>query len=379
MEWFPNNTLDTEEDDYNPKGTAVIEIDFHSKKVRRVIFVENTSYANGINFSGYDTNAMIDWIEQETGLVYGQQFHLTSENEGELHFVGSHDGIEISPYAAIEIRYDEVGNLTLYSIIGEFPEKENRREEAFTLTPEQVENITMQQLKLIDFPSFEKETLHSVYGIEEIFISNAKQTPIPFEFFEEVRSYKKMNQTVYWELALNEKFEREEIKLDEQVSIEQALKQEPSPDTQFISDEEQTACTSAVKDFLRRVYSKDSGKWMIKSLHRDQGYIHAILKENQQSNHVFKRKLTVIIDSTHYLALNYVDNKLLLDTFNTFEHSEEATITKKEAYEKIKYLLELKPVYVYDYDCSNYILCGKLDCKYGVDASSQEIIELDEL
>jgi len=34
---------------------------------------------------------------------------------------------------------------------------------------------------------------------------------------------------------------------------------------------------------------------------------------------------------------------------------------------------------VYDFDQMKYILCGKLDCQYGLDAVTGEMIVLDDL
>jgi hypothetical protein len=44
-----------------------------------------------------------------------------------------------------------------------------------------------------------------------------------------------------------------------------------------------------------------------------------------------------------------------------------------------KELFELKPYYVYDFKQHQYILCEKLDCQFGVNASNGKVIALDEL
>lgn len=36
MEWFPVNAEETDED-YNPAGTAVIDVDIHTRKLKRII------------------------------------------------------------------------------------------------------------------------------------------------------------------------------------------------------------------------------------------------------------------------------------------------------------------------------------------------------
>jgi len=133
------------------------------------------------------------------------------------------------------------------------------------------------------------------------------------------------------------------------------------------------------KDFLLQEYPDDSGGWILKTLHRDRAYIHAILRANKLENRVFQRKITVIIDAISFRAINYIDNKPMLDMFDQFHASDKATIDKEEAYKKLKQLYELKPYYVYDFKQKQYILCGKLDCLYGVNASSGKVIALNDL
>lgn len=66
--------------------------------------------------------------------------------------------------------------------------------------------------------------------------------------------------------------------IHENISAEQAFSLEPSPDTFPISKEDQDECIKAVRTFLAQKYPKDTGKWVLKTLQRDHGYIHAILK-----------------------------------------------------------------------------------------------------
>ena len=42
-------------------------------------------------------------------------------------------------------------------------------------------------------------------------------------------------------------------------------------------------------------------------------------------------------------------------------------------------MFELKPYYVYDFEHKQYVLCGKIDCQYGVNAGNGEVISLDDL
>ena len=87
----------------------------------------------------------------------------------------------------------------------------------------------------------------------------------------------------------------------------------------------------------------------------------------------------IMIDAKTLQAVNYMDNKPMLEVYDQFQALGKVTIPKEEAYEKLKELFELKPYYVYDFEQKQYVLCGKLDCQYGVNASNGEVIALDDL
>lgn len=99
------------------------------------------------------------------------------------------------------------------------------------------------------------------------------------------------------------------MNIHENISAEQAFSLEPSPDTFPISKEEQAECIKAVRTFLAQKYPKDTGKWVLKTLHREHGYIDAILKTNGQEGSVFIDKIKVFIDASSFEAVNYIDKK----------------------------------------------------------------------
>jgi hypothetical protein len=379
MEWFPNHISKLENNDSNPEGTAVIDIELNSHKIEKVIFVGGKSFANGLRFNNFDREEVIKWIEQEARITYGEQFEFDKEVEGGLYFKECIDGIAASPYGFIEIRFDQEGRLTLFTIHGQFPAKEMIKGEVFSLSLENVTTIVKEQLKLIELPSREHQRFFPVYGIEEIYITNDQASTISFEFIVNVRSYLKVNESIYWDTPLDKPFDGIKINWTEDVTAAQAFSNEPSPDSLPITEQEQEKCIVAVKDFLRQKYRDDSGKWKLKTLHRDKGYIHAILSATHQNNHIFQRKIKIMMDAKRLKVLNYIDNKLMLATFDEFEEAEKVSILKEEAYEKVQHLLELKPYYVYDFEQKQYILCGKLDCQYGVDAINGEVVRLEDL
>lgn len=380
MEWFPNHVIVPEDDDSNPEGTAVIDVDVTTRKYESVIFVMDKTYANnGVTFAGLDRNDMIKWIERETGLTYGKQFQLYKEEEGRLLFNECIDGIAVSPSGSIEIKLDNEGRLTFFSVLGQFSTKELVKDEKYTLTFESVEHLAKEQLKLIEFPSFEQEKLFPIYAVEEVYVTNENTSLISFEFIEDVRSYQKIGETIHWDEPVDKPFDRKEVHWLEEATVEQAFTLEPSPDSFPITKVEKEKCLLTVRELLRQDYPKDTGKWILKTLHRENGYINAILRMSNQTNRVFKRKLVIIIDPKSFQAVNYVDNKPMLEMFDHFSPPEEVTITREEAYEKIKDKFEINPYYVYDFDCEQYVLCGKIDCEYGVNGSNGEIVALGDL
>lgn len=49
------------------------------------------------------------------------------------------------------------------------------------------------------------------------------------------------------------------------------------------------------------------------------GHIQATLRRNAPSNRIFQRKILLFIDTKNYKVINYMDNKLMLDTFDEFQ------------------------------------------------------------
>ncbi|MDL4841743.1 hypothetical protein [Aquibacillus rhizosphaerae] len=380
MEWFPKHVTEEEDEDSNPDGAAVIDINVDTGKYESVIFVMGETYAkDGISFATLKTDDIIKWVENETGLTHGKQFQLHKEEEGELFFKECIDGIAVSPSGSIQLEFNKEGNLTLFAVHGQFPSREVVKEEVYTLSLEKIEDWTLDQVKLAEFPSFEENKLTPVYAMEEIYVTNDQMLTIPFTAIVDERSHLKIDKTMVWNQPIDQPFESKEISWVDDVTAIQAFSSDPSPDSFPITKEEQDQCVITVRDFLRQEYPNDTGEWVLKTLHRDKGYIHATMKANHQSNLVFQRKLSIMIDGENLKAVNYIDTKSMLEMFDEFQVTDQIKITREEAVEKLRPLFELKPYYVYDFQQGKYILCGKLDCHYGVNAGSGEVIPLDDL
>ncbi|MGG3837558.1 hypothetical protein ABEV00_11030 [Paenibacillus thiaminolyticus] len=380
MEWFPSHITDWEED-CNPEGTAVITVNLHTGQYKSVIFVGGKSFANGRPFQHAGLNEVIRWIEAEAGIVYGKQFCLDKEQEREYHFTECFDGVPLSPGGQAELRFDAEGRLTFYSVYGTYADRSLLKEADYSLTLEAVEPLARRQLKLLELPLLEKQRIIPVYGLEEIYIANDGVTAIPFELNRGAGMSVNIDKLMTWEqpTAEPEPVERIELVLHETVTLEQAASREPHPDTFPITEEEQVKCIGAAEAALRQIYPQDSGQWVLKSLQRDRGYIQAVLRPSTPSNCVFQRKLLLFNDPRQYTVINYMDNAPLLSMFDEFQFEEKVAVSHEKAYDKLKGRLELTPVYVYDAERKKYLLCGKLDCHYGVMAASGDVVELNSL
>ncbi|MGY0693399.1 hypothetical protein ACW2QC_11485 [Virgibacillus sp. FSP13] len=377
MEWFPNDSQQVDED-YNPPGTAVIDMDIHTKAIKRIVFVHEKSFAvNGV-FPTPDEENVIEWIEELTDLQYGRQFKLLSDEDGAYSFQAVVDNIPVYPSGSIEIEFNDENQLTSFSIDGVFPGEDQVKWEPFSLTPEKGSDMASKQCKLIEIPFEAEEKWLPVYGVEELFVANDGTRTLPFEPILH-QGFSTDNEVILeWENPIDEPFHREEIDLSVETSEEQALANQPHPDTLPITELEQEKCKNEALSFLQKVYPDDSGKWALKGLRRENGYIIAELKPTIADNRALQRKLRLIISSEHYKVLNYIDNNVIFDMFKQFQAAETASITKDEAYQKLRSYIEVTPVYVYDKEANSYILCGKIDCNYGVNAVNGELVLLDE-
>lgn len=380
MEWFPSH--EPEDDDVNPDGTAVIEVNLNTGQIESVIFVMDKTYAqHGVTFKRPYPAHVIQWIEQETGLIYGEHFYMHQKEKGELSFEEAIDGVKVTPSGRIEVKWDEHGQLMYFTHHGPFLAKTLLKAEKYALSLDKLENLAEQQVQLFQWPSFEHNRIRSIYALEEIYVKNDGTGTIPFEIGREETHCIHVNKVIEWNEPLNNTFEKKEIDIHENISAEQAFSLEPSPDSFPISKEEQAECIKAVRTFLAQKYPKDTGKWILKTLHRDHGYIHAILKTNGQEGSGFMDKIKVFIDASSFEAVHYIDKKEMFQVCGILSPSQaasEISVTQKEAFEKLRECLEITPIYVYDEAQKQYVLCGKLDCHDGVDAESGEVFSLKE-
>ncbi|KAB8137830.1 hypothetical protein F9U64_07805 [Gracilibacillus oryzae] len=377
MEWFPLHIPeDPEGEDFNPEGTASIEVDIHSEKMESIIFVGKTSFAN---FKlEPSTESVVNWVESETG-INRDQYRLVKETENNWQFKASVDNIPVFPSAQIDVNLNQDGQLLLFSVFGEFPPMESIIKEEFILSQENIHDKAYNQLKLIEFPDFKNARIQQVYGMEEIFVVNNDQSTISYDIGVPQGLRTQIEQILTWETSLDGEINRQPVFEDRQVSAEIAFANEPSPDAKPITEEEKNKCVTSVESLMRIEYADESGKWVLDHLYRDMEMIHAIVKPVKKNSNIFNKKIVVMIDRLTFEVLNYMDTRRFLDMICKFERDGDRNMEKTAAFEKLRSFFELKPYYVYDYHKEKYILCGKLDCDYYVDAVTGETGLLDDL
>ncbi len=379
MEWFPNDRVISRDEDSNPEGAAVISIDIASEKFTQIVFVKGKSLVDDYLFGQSSKSEIINWIERETGYVYESDFILKKESTGKYIFSACVDGVKSFPEGSIQLEHDYLGRLTLFSVEGEFPRRDCVVKSEDNLPLEEVEHLAKDQLKLINIPSDLTKMQIPVYIIDEVFIKKSGLLTTPFKVFNSVKKHYVINQLIYWEKPLEAKFKREDLKLSEELSIEQVFSKEKSPDARPISSLQRTECINAVKDFLRQVYPSDSGKWILDTLNRDHGYIHAVLKEKEATQNVLERKITVMIDREKLQVINYIDNEPLLKLMNEYKESHDIIVSEKLGFEVIHEYITFEPYYVFDFEINKYIFAKKLSCDYAVNANNGKVTLLNEI
>src|SRR5690625_3608418 len=381
MEWFPNDMnhekADNDEEDLNPDGTVVIEIDFHSEALYRLVFVGGVSHPQAKDlFPSPGKAKVIDWVEEITDLVFGKQFKIDSAKDNAFRFSAAVDHIPVAPPGTIQVEFNNSDELTLFSIDGFFPVENKVAWEPFSLLPENLEHLFKQQLKLIDIPLEEEERWLPIYGIDEIYVRNQGEQTLEY-----VASQKEnINLPLEWSTPLEGSIkEKTEIDLSTEVTLEQALEKKPHPDNEPITNEEKQLVIKRTRDFMRQEYPHDSGKWTIFTITRENGYILSELRIVQANVQIFPRKIKVIFSRDTLIVTNYIDNKMLLDMFAEYKESDSEVISAEVAFDKLKDHMTVTPVYLYHPNEDMYYLYGKIDSNFEVNATNGEIVHLDGL
>lgn len=376
MEWFPKELNESIEEGLNPEGTASIDYNIQEKRFESVVFVEERSFSTKTPFKEKTPEEVAAWVEQHTGWTYSKDFKLVQVNGNEFQYQFDVDGIRLSPGSSITVKFDEEGKLISYSTYGAPPRPEEIEKSAFTLTLEEIEPIVKQQLQLVKFPSEAEMRFVSAYAMEEIFVTVDGKRMIPF--FEHERSEVKMDEMMEWDTPLEMDIECQQIQFTSEASVEDAFGN-VGLEKLRLTEEQVEQGEKLVRDLLRAEYPDDSGKWKLYKFQRQEHFIEAHCKMNEENPSVFQRKLVVFIDPEQLSVMNFMDNGAMFEIFESFAPAEQEKVTHEEAFEKMISYITLDPTYLYDDLTGKYILCGLLDAAEAVDAVTGEIIALSDL
>ncbi|SFD66259.1 hypothetical protein SAMN05216238_10343 [Lentibacillus persicus] len=380
MEWFSDDSEEAE-NGYNPAGTAVVDINFHTSAIRRIVFVNGANSADHTLYPNAATKEdVIDWIEDITGLTFGRQFLIAEEQDYKMAFRAAVDNIPVSPSGFINVEFNDDGVLTLFSIDGEFPNEAQIEWEPFALTPDKYEPVAKKQCHLLTFPDQEAKKWKPIYGMEEVFLTNDAARTIPMTLGDGRSSFIARDKVLAWEAPLEGRFEQKEIDFSPEVTFETVRANQPHPDTLSLTEDEVTASEDEVLRFMRLVYPNENGKRRLTGLYLKDGYIAAEIKPAQDEwKNALDIKIKLLIERDTLTAVNYFDQDRLFEAFSHFGEAEEAVVAHEDAFNKLLGYLKVEPVYVYDSKRGKYIMCGKLDCDYGVNAVTGEVVKLNEM
>lgn len=378
MEFFPGKENIVAEDDLNPDGTAVISYLIQKGTFQSVIFVGGKTFSAKHHFVEKTADEVARWVENETGLRYGAAFKLTGVLENGFRFKAHIDGVQLSSSGMIEIEFDELGRLTSYYIDELIPQDDQIIKEAFSLTLEEIEPFVKEQLQLVEIPIESNNEFAAIYAMEEVYIVQSDKRAIPFE--EQERSDIPINEVIMWDTPLSNELMYIDLSLTTETTIEEAFNHIDVNDKLTISTEQIEESKRIVRDVLRSEYPTESNVWTFAKIRLTDNFIEAHCHLANKKSTLFNRKIVLFINPENMKVINIMDNgELFEEVFGSFSSAQKAKVTHDEAFEKLLSYITLDPVYVYDPNVGNYVLCGLLDAAEGVDAVTGEIVSLADL
>lgn len=373
IEFFPNATRNQSEEDYNPPGTAIISYDITTEKLINLSFVQAQSFSTKTLFHTQSVKEVANWVEDETGLQYGEDFSaIDTLNHGYLFKAEVH-GYPIYPEGMIEVEFDEVGKLLNFNFFDRQIFDENISFQEFTLTLADVQSIVKEQIQLEYVPIEEEQKFISIYTIDEIYITSDHKQIMPYFMSGCVTT---VNQKLEWQTALAGMIEKKAINPYPAVSIEEAFtKKKPARAPKLTKQNIQVIISNAT-DVLRTVLPEESGKWILSTIQQQEGFLEVTCTLNETETTYFERKFMMLFDLNTFEVLNYMDNVQLFKIVDSFTPALSAKISKERALELLANSLSFTPTYVYDPETKQFVLCGLLSATEAVDAETGELLLL---
>lgn len=374
LEFFPVKKAKEENEDYNPEGTAVIEVDLHTEEIKRIIFVNDVSFANEAVFPNSAIEDVIEWIENMTGMMFGKQFKIEQIDERKFIFQAAIDHIEVAPAGYIEVKFNDANQLTTYSIDGDFPQEDEIEWEPFDLTKETILEEIKERFTLTEIPIENEKKWKKIWQIQPFYIRNDLSESILPETLYHHDTYISLNQKIEWKEPSTRKFKSEDVNLSTEISFEEAMKKVT---VKPITDLERITCLDEAKEFLCSLYPEESGVWTVTGMYPEKNYIFVELKGNTFK--VFQRKVKVIIDRNRMKVVNHWDSQYIVDMYNSFQEAEATNLDKEEAFESIRKSIKVTPVYVKVPKTDKYQLSGRVDCDVVIEDHTGKIISVNDL
>ncbi|WLV24334.1 hypothetical protein QR721_11925 [Aciduricibacillus chroicocephali] len=375
-EWQPNED-ETEKTNSNPPGTAVIGIDFHTKTLKSLVLVKDVSYIETGILPGNDRDQLLDWIEEETEMTYGRQFQLIKEDKNRFEFRASIDNLPVAPTGKIDIKFNDKGQLVLFSVHGLFPDESDMAWEPFSLTSEDTESFARDSLTLVDIPVEKKMAWIPVYSFEEQFITNDGKSALSAQTVNEHPVYIHEDHILEWQGEATGAVDKVKIEVSTETTLEQALSAAEHADCKPISKQLEQACLQEAARVMQLEYPEESGKWKATSLYRQHGHLFTVIRP-ADPRMTAVRKITLVFDESGKV-INIVDNKFVFQLLSTFKEADEPQITADQAYDLLKNHIETEPVYVLDRESGKYHIHGRLHCPYAVNAVTGELLQTKEI
>ena len=359
-EWLPPGHTGREEDESNPKGTAVVELDAKTGRLNSAIFVGGEAPNHGLCFLTGNKEEIIRFVEQETGWTYGHQFIDADATQHDFEFQTAYNGTPLSPEGYINVSLDDQKKLTFFSVYGLVPDKVEEAE--FHLHAASVEELAKKRFLFVEYPVMKEEKWLPLFMIDDVFVDN-----------ETAQAIEEKPDVLTWKTAKNQKVKRKLVQMaPADIEAEEMFEFPSHPDTKPITKKAQAKIREAGTEFLQTYAPRESGEWAMLDVQRTNNMIKATLANTKDST-VIPRMFNLFIDPDSYKVVNYVDKgSWITDMQRDFQRAEPPVLSKEEAFEKIKPHITITPMYVYNGD--TYRLQGKLDAHVAVHAVTGEII-----
>lgn len=375
-EWLPSGVV-SHDKDRNPDGTAIVSLNYHTKALLSIVFIGEAAFPDQQTFPKNETSELIEWIEDQTGLIYGKQYQQVKQKDDSVTFEAAVDEISVAPAGKIEIRFNTNGQMTSFLKSGYFPTESSVEMETFSLTKEKVTDFTSDALLLRKIPLEKEEEWVPFYFIEESFIKNDATERKISDSINEYAVYYEVDFLLNWSTPVSGNFTKQEVEIVEEASIEDALVKRTHPDHKELSEADIIAIVQESARIVQLTFPEEPNKWRVHRIFREYEHIFSEVVP-ADSDKIYERKLKIILnDELH--ALNVVDNDILYQLLGHFKVRDTVEIKPEAALALLAEEITLDPVFVYNRETKTYQIHGALSCPSAVNAITGEVVSLDTL